>query len=157
MKSVGGFAVFLLFLAGIAIFNLRNMAERHAEALEVPAAAELGAFSWRLRQVTGESLSMATAVELRLAADGTLALQGACNRYQGTYEYDAGRIVVGKLAGTRRACPEGIMATDAAVVGLLQRARDLRRAGRRLLFYDETGVALGSFLSPVTAEEGVPE
>ena len=91
------------------------------------ALAQVG--RWRLQGATdaqGARIDAAfpggTAVHVLAFDDGTVSVEGGCNRIGGTYRIDAqGRLVVGPLRSTRMACAEtGLMAADDAVSALVQ-------------------------------------
>lgn len=133
MKRMGAFGFFMLFLAGIAIVNLRNMADQTAASVVEPQLADLVATPWRLQRLTGEQPSPDASFELRFSGDNSLSLRAACNRYNGEFTYANGQLRVGNLAGTRRACEPDIMQADQLFLDALQSEPLLSLAGNRLL------------------------
>lgn len=134
----------MLFLAGIAIVNLRNMADKTSASIIEPQLSDLVARPWRLRRLADEQPSEDASFELTFAADLTLSLRGACNRYNGAFAYANGRLQVGNLAGTRRACEADIMRADVLFLDALQSSQVLSLAGNRLLLKesDDTLIAV---------------
>lgn len=71
-----------------------------------------------------------TPVHAVVFADGSLAIEGGCNRMGGRYRIDAqGRLVVPEIQSTLMACAdEARMAADSAVAGLLRGTSEWRIA-----------------------------
>jgi heat shock protein HslJ len=92
--------------------------------------------SWRLTVGTLDG------VPVPIVADGpiTLTIEGsevggtsACNSYGGRLSVEAGRLEIGELGMTAMACPDDVMAAEAAYTRALDRVDGLRRDGDELV------------------------
>ncbi|ANO51227.1 META domain-containing protein [Woeseia oceani] len=153
MKGITGFAFFLLFLAGFALVNLRSVGEQKAASVAVPSAAALAAWEWRLLESTQDDLDGDLDIRLTFAEDLGLFVQGACNRFSGTYAMHDGLFTASALAGTRRACRNEVMQSDTSLLQVLDETRHVQITGRRLALLNAAGESLASFTAAERAAE----
>ncbi len=132
VKATVGFVFFLLFLAGLALVNLGKL-RPSTDALRAPEADELTGNQWRLLALRDAAAAHAAGTSLQFTPGGLLVVDGACNRYSGDYRLDAGRLLVGPLAGTRRACAGERMAFDDALTAALADTDSVLTDGRQLV------------------------
>jgi heat shock protein HslJ len=83
-----------------------------------PAADRLDGSTWVLVSVDGQPVRAGTSITLAFS-DGMAAGSGGCNTYTGPYAMDGPAISVGPLASTEMACPQPVMATEAAYLAAL--------------------------------------
>jgi heat shock protein HslJ len=103
---------------------------------------------WRLASFgagsRGEAVLAETSLDVEFTEDGQIRGSGGCNRYFGSYELrGAGKLTIGPLASTRKACPEPIMRQESRFLGGLSNASMYRASeGGLEVGYDEGGTAL---------------
>jgi heat shock protein HslJ len=70
-----------------------------------------------------------TQLSVQFPADGKLSGFAGCNAFSGGYRLEGGKLAIGPLATTRKACaqPEGVMAQEAAFLRALESAATSRR------------------------------
>lgn len=89
----------------------------------------LGDTEWRITAIDGA----APAGEAMLSFTGDrLSASAGCNRMNGSWKMEAGRLVVGRLAATRMFC-EGKMEQEQALSQLLDGGPDVTISGRRMM------------------------
>ncbi len=143
MKSMMGFAFFLLFLAGIAFVMLQGR-----EMIQVGGSgAELTGISWRLVSVGDEAIPEDAGLTLRFEVDGSIKGHGGCNGFFGSLQKSDSGIEVGPLGATRMACPEPIMNRETTFMNAVQKLRDFRTTGDGMSLLDEDGNVLASFVA----------
>ncbi|NBE08046.1 META domain-containing protein [Paragemmobacter ruber] len=100
--------------------------------------ARLLAGEWVVTTLDGAALAKGADVTLAFDA-GRIAGLAACNRYAGSYTLTGEGLTFGPMAGTRMACPEPLMATEAAVYAAFARVTqfDIAPDGSLLLKADE--------------------
>jgi len=143
MKASVGFAFFLLFLAGFALVNLRNMGEDAANS--IPTAAELSASAWRPSHIGEMALDADTSLYVQFEADGKLGGFAGCNRFFGSYELSGNAISIGPLGATRKACASPIMSFELSFMEALQLAATAARADQRIALRNDQGQATARF------------
>ena len=141
MKAATGFLFFLLFLAGLALVNLKGMqANRDTR---VQSAEELMDTAWRLEYLGAMALDTDSHVFFQFHANGTVRGHGGCNSFYGDYLLDNGQLKIGPLGATRMACPEPVMSYE---ITFLEALHSAQRAD-----FTRTGLALFSkTLAPTT-------
>jgi copper homeostasis protein (lipoprotein) len=77
-------------------------------------------------------------------AANRLTGSGGCNRIMGGYQLDGDQIRFLQVASTRMACPDGLD-TEVAFTKALAQVVSWRILGRRLEFYDASGIPLACF------------
>jgi heat shock protein HslJ len=98
--------------------------------------ADLAGREWRLWRINGEPPPVGDHVPTLTVADAAVSGLGGCNRYSGTLTpgEGVGEIEIGRLASTRRACPEPWMSLEQRYLTVLgQAARFGFRAGRLVI------------------------
>ncbi len=143
MKSMFGFAVFLLFLAGIALVMLQGRSMMSVGG----GGAELTAISWRPVSIGDQEIPEDSGLYVMFEVDGSIKGHGGCNGFFGSLEKADSGIAVGQLGATRMACPEEIMDREMAFMDAVQRTRDFRSGGDRMSLIDEGGSVLAVFVA----------
>ncbi len=69
---------------------------------------------------------------MRFEGEGRLEGDSGCNRFFGPWRLDGDRIEIGRLAATRKACPEPAMSNETLLLRALEAARGFVRDGTRL-------------------------
>ena len=137
MKASAGFAFFLLFLAGFALVNLKNMGDELEGS--IPTVEYLSTTAWRPSHI-GE-MTLADDVELfvQFETDGEVAGFAGCNRFFGSYELTENTIKIGPLGTTRMACPPDVTAFEFSFIEALQAAATVARADTRIALRSDKG------------------
>ncbi len=143
MKSMFGFAVFLLFLAGIALVMLQGRSMMSVGG----GGAELTGISWRPVSVGDQEIPEDSGLYVLFEVDGSIKGHGGCNGFFGSLEKADSGIAVGRLGATRMACPDEIMDREMAFMDAVQRTRDFRSGGDRMSLIDEGGSVLAVFVA----------
>ncbi len=143
MKSMFGFAVFLLFLAGIALVMLQGRSMVSVGG----GGAELTGISWRPVSVGDQEIPEDSGLYVLFEVDGSIKGHGGCNGFFGSLEKADSGIAVGRLGATRMACPDEIMDREMAFMAAVQRTRDFRSGGDRMSLIDEGGSVLAVFVA----------
>ncbi len=143
MKSMFGFAVFLLFLAGIALVMLQGRSMMSVGG----GGAELTGISWRPVSVGDQAIPEDSGLYVLFEVDGSIKGHGGCNGFFGSLEKADSGIAVGQLGATRMACPDKIMDREMAFMDAVQRTRDFRSGGDRMSLIDEGGSVLAVFVA----------
>jgi putative lipoprotein len=112
-----------------------------AEAGEPVSLRDLGGSNWRVEDIQGSGVVDRTLSSLGFRGDGIVG-SGGCNRFQGGVAVEEGRLVVGPLAVTRRACPAAVMDQEQRYLAALGQAARLERHGPRLHVLDADGARL---------------
>jgi len=143
MKSMFGFAVFLLFLAGIALVMLQGRSMMSVGG----GGAELTGISWRPVSVGDQAIPEDSGLYVLFEVDGSIKGHGGCNGFFGSLEQADSGIAVGRLGATRMACPDEIMDLEMIFMYAVQRTRDFRSGGDRMSLIDEGGNVLAVFVA----------
>jgi len=143
MKSMFGFAVFLMFLAGIALVMLQGRSTMSVGG----GGAELTGISWRPVNVGDQEIPEDSGLYVLFEVDGSIKGHGGCNGFFGSLEKADSGIAVGRLGATRMACPDEIMDRETAFMAAIQRTRDFRSGGDRMSLIDEGGSVLAVFVA----------
>ncbi|WP_169052372.1 META domain-containing protein [Tabrizicola sp. YIM 78059] len=78
---------------------------------------------WTLKTIDAEPIPDMADVWLTVTPDGAVSGRAGCNRYAGTAELDAGKVVFGPLAVTRMACDAATMELERAYLKALTEVR----------------------------------
>ena len=105
---------------------------------------------WVLKSYAGGSLVEGTEVTARFD-DGRVTGKAGCNRYFGRYEASAARLAVGKLGSTMMACPERVMAQEAAYLQLLGGVKSYHASAGKLALLDAREKTVLEFVSEEAA------
>ena len=143
MKSMFGFAVFLLFLAGIALVMLQGRSMMSVGG----GGAELTGIGWRPVSVGDQEIPEDSGLYVLFEVDGSIKGHGGCNGFFGSLEKADSGIAVGRLGATRMACPDEIMDREMAFMDAVQRTRDFQSGGDRMSLIDEGGNVLAAFVA----------
>ncbi len=143
MKSMFGFGVFLLLLAGIALVMLQGRSMMSVGG----GGAELTGISWRPVSVGDQEIPEDSGLYVLFEVDGSIKGHGGCNGFFGSLEKADSGIAVGRLGATRMACPDEIMDREMAFMDAVQRTRDFRSGGDRMSLIDEGGSVLAVFVA----------
>ena len=145
MKASGAFIFFMLFLAGVAFVNLKGMKDNGDAVILTPD--ELTDVAWRATNIGEMRLAEDTRMHVRFAPDGGIDGDAGCNRFFGHYELRDGRLAVGPLGATRKACPEPAMSFEISFLEALQSASTVARRDNRLVIRNAQGIAVARFVS----------
>lgn len=143
MKATVGFAFFLLFLAGLALVNVRNMGKEAAN--RIPTVAELSANAWRPSHIGEMTLDGDTDLYVQFEAGGELGGFAGCNRFFGSYQLSGNTISIPPPGTTRKACPTQIMSFEISFIEALQSATTVARADTRITLRNDQGQATVRF------------
>lgn len=145
MKASAGFIFFMLFLAGIALVNLKGMQQLSDTTLM--SDAEIAGTAWRPTHIGQMRLQEESIVNLRFDSDNDVAGYAGCNRFFGDYRLVDGLLEIGPLGSTRMACQEPEHSFELSFLSALGSARSLSRAERRLIMRDEKGLIVARFVA----------
>ena len=111
-----------------------------------PAALE--GQSWILTQMLsagGQTQILDVGVSAEF--DGTtISGNAGCNSYHASYEASGNEISFGPVAGTKMACPEAEMSTEARYLQLLEGVATFETSGRSMSMSDADGTAVLQFM-----------
>ena len=130
MKSMFGFAVFLLFLAGIALVMLQGR-----QMSIGGSGAELTGVHWRAVSVGDQAIADDSGVFIQFEVDGSVNGNSGCNSFFGSLEKSGSGIGMGQLGSTRKACPGPAMSLEATFLEAIAQTKDIKsgRGKMRLL------------------------
>lgn len=119
------------------------------ESAGCPVAAPLAGRRWLLAELPGAKSGAdgppAQRPELLFGAEGRLSGNGGCNRLQGGYQMEAdGRLKLGRMVSTMRACVGG-MAQEQQLLQALGQVARYESGGRELRLLDAEGKLLVRF------------
>ena len=145
MKGILGFAIFLLFLAGITLVMMQGneMARQNMPGGGVGMTGK----TWRPTVVGSEELPADSGMFVQFAVDGSIKGNGGCNSFFGSLQKKDDGIVVGELGSSRMACPGKIMDREVAFMRALQNAVVFETGDDRLQLIDDAGVMLADLVS----------
>lgn len=149
MKSMVAFAFFMLFLAGIALVNLRNMGEQKAARNILVTSAELAGRDWRLLDLGSANNEHAGDVRIAFQDDNRLIVAGPCNRFNGQYELTDRSLRVHALAGTRRACSNEVMQAETSLLSVLADTTSAYIRDNALRLQAADGTLLATFVAAI--------
>jgi putative lipoprotein len=148
MKSMFGFGVFLLFLAGIALVMLQGRSMISVGG----GGAELTGINWRPVSVGDKEIAEDSGMFVLFEVDGSIKGHGGCNGFFGSLEKAGSGIGVGPLGATRMACPEEVMDRETAFMEAVQNTRDFRSGSGRMSLIDVDGNVLAEFVDQADAQ-----
>jgi len=148
MKSVMGFAFFLLFMAGIMF----------ATMLEKPVAtasdmARFTGVTWHPVMVANKALAEDSGIAVIFEPDGRVHGHGGCNTFQGSIERADSDFTVSKLATTRMACSIDIMIREDNFLDAMRKLRKIVGEGDELRLKDEHGNVLVVLTAAAESEQ----
>ena len=150
MKGLAGFMFFLLFLAGLALVNLRGMGDQSVTAIS--SIEELADTAWRPTHLGEMRLPDDTSMFLQFNSDGSLSGFAGCNQFFGDYEVEAGALSFGAIGSTRKACPEPLNSYELSFLESLQMVNTATRSDTRLALRDTNEKLLSRYIAaPLTA------
>jgi heat shock protein HslJ len=101
----------------------------------IPDDQQLVGTEWLLEDLAGRGVVDRVQATLTFLPDGRVAGSGSCNRFSGTMERKGDLIQLGRLVGTRRACPPAVMDQESKYMKALESAERLERQGPYLLLH----------------------
>lgn len=111
-----------------------HLAQASGQPSVPPELALLAGEAWTVTAIGDDELpDTERPVTLRFGADGTVAGQGPCNSFRGTYRVTESRLALGQIASTLMACTPAIMARERAFLDALREISDLETPGEGLL------------------------
>lgn len=143
MKGLAGFMFFLLFLAGLALVNLRGVQDQSVTA--VSSGEELTDTAWQPTHLGEMRLPDDTKMFVQFNADGSITGFGGCNQFSGDYEVATNALSIGQISSTRMACEEPINSYELTFLESLQIANTASRLDARLVLRDSSGSILTRF------------
>jgi heat shock protein HslJ len=122
-------------------------------AAPAPAPVVVGAFDaaslagsvWSAVDMNGIRMSQGQQVKLQFVSATEVAGFGGCNSFTGRADLSGGKVRLGPLAATQRACAPQPMAEEAMYFGALGKARSAREENGQLILLDEAGKPLVRF------------
>ena len=144
MKASLGFLFFLLFLAGIALLNLKSAGSR---AGSIKDLSMLAGSQWKPATIHGGPVANDSPQRLQFEAANGVNGHAGCNRFFGPAEIRDGVLSMGPLATTRMACPDPIAAEEARFLEALHSARYLTRSASELRLLDAEHKPIVTFQS----------
>jgi len=109
-------------------------------------AAQLAGSEWRPVELGSVQVPAEADMFVRFAGEGKLEGHGGCNRFFGSYELAAGKIVIGPLGATRMGCQESIMEREMRFLQALGDARQFARDRIDLVLFDEAGIPVAKLV-----------
>lgn len=143
MKSMFGFGIFLLFLAGFALVMMQGRQMSSVGG----GGAELTGVSWRPVSVGDQEIPEDSDLYVLFEVDGSIKGHGGCNSFFGSLEKVGSGIGVGPLGATRMACPKEIMDRETAFMEAVQSTRDFQSGSGRMSLIDVDGGVLATFVA----------
>ena len=145
MKGAIAFIFFMLFLAGIAFVNLRDIGG--GAGMPVTTPEELTDVAWRPTRLGEMAIEEDTKIYLQFDNDGRIGGHAGCNRYFGGYRFDADSLIFGMVGATRMACGEPADSFEISFLEALQNTRGAIRSEDRLALQDASGETLVRFVA----------
>jgi len=141
MKSMFGFAVFLLFLAGIALVMLQGR-----QMSIGGSGVELTGVHWRAISVGDREIAEDSGVFIQFEVDGSVNGNSGCNSFFGSLEESDSGIGMGQLGSTRKACPEPAMSLEATFLEAITQTDDIKSGSGSMRLLDSDGDVLAEFV-----------
>ncbi len=110
-----------------------------------PPENALAGGEWRLASLNGESVGADSGATLAFPSNTSVSGSGGCNNFVGAVAANQGRIALGQLAATRKACPGPVMQREDDYLAALSRATGYRLDGEDLVLLDATGASVLRF------------
>jgi heat shock protein HslJ len=145
MKASVGFIFFMLFLAGIALVNLKGLENRSDTAIN--SVSEIVNTAWRPTHIGEMRLQPDSKMTLEFDSEESVVGHSGCNRFFGEYKLVDGALAIGPLGSTRMACPEPENSFEISFLDALQSARSISLAEKRLTMRDEKGLVVARYIA----------
>ena len=140
MKSMFGFGVFLLFMAGIALVMLQGRQMNIGGG-----GAELTGVHWRAVSVGEQEIAEDSGVFIQFEVDGSIKGNSGCNSFFGSLQKSDSGIGMGQLGSTRMACPGPAMSLEATFLEAIAQTNDIKSGGGTMRLLDDEGDVLAEF------------
>ncbi|WP_017445134.1 META domain-containing protein [Gayadomonas joobiniege] len=98
--------------------------------------------AWQLDSLLGDSLLKESKITLEFAEDERVFGNSGCNQYTGSYRFTDGKLDVGQLASTKRACVGPVMEQETKFLKALENSVEFKEQAGQMLAYDADGNAL---------------
>ena len=141
MKSMFGFGVFLLFLAGIALVMLQGR-----QMSIGGSGAELTGVHWRGVSVGDQAIAEDSGIFIQFEVDGSVSGNSGCNSFFGSLEKSDSGIGMGQLGSTRKACAGPSMSLEATFLEAITQTDDIKSGGGTMRLLDSDGDVLAEFV-----------
>jgi putative lipoprotein len=102
----------------------------------IPEEAELKG-AWLLEDLAGRGVMDIVQTTIAFDAEGGVSGSGGCNRFNGSYTFEDGRLVFSPMAATKKMCPEAVMNQEDGFHRSLGVNRKVAIDGPYLLIYIE--------------------
>jgi heat shock protein HslJ len=145
VKSIVGFAFFLLFLAGFAFVMLQG--KQMVKQNMAGGGTALTATHWRPVSVDDQTIPVDSGLFVTFEVDGSIRGHGGCNSFSGSLELSDDGLSTGPLAATRMACPEAIMDREMAFMNALQSMADFAIDDNGLRLLDGEAHVVAKFVA----------
>ncbi|EKE70592.1 META domain-containing protein [Gallaecimonas xiamenensis] len=99
---------------------------------------------WRVEDINGKGILDGSHVSLNFGDDGRVTGSASCNNFFGSYQFSAGKLELGGLASTQKACVPALMDQEYHFLQTLQQAShfDFTAQGALVLSSSEGGTIL---------------
>lgn len=84
---------------------------------------DLAHSSWRVEDISGQGVLDRVAPTVIFRSGGQLIATGGCNRFFGSWRLEGNQLTVRDVAGTKMACPEGVMHQEELFLDALRGTR----------------------------------
>lgn len=143
MKTIVGFAFFLLFLAGIAFVTMQGKQLGQVGS----SGAEITGIKWRAVSVGEEAIPANSDIYIQFEVDGSIKGHAGCNGFFGSLEQRDSGVGVGPLGATRMACPDPIMSRELTFIDAVQKMASFQSTSDTLSLLDEESDVLAEFVA----------
>jgi len=143
MKTIVGFAFFLLFLAGIAFVTMQGKQLGQLGS----SGAEITGIKWRAVSVGEEAIPANSGIYIQFEVDGSIEGHAGCNGFFGSLEQRDSGVGVGPLGATRMACPDPIMSRELTFIDAVQKMASFQSTSDTLSLLDEESDVLVEFVA----------
>lgn len=143
MKATVGFIFFMLFLAGIALVNLRGMKE-NADAAVI-SADQVTDVAWQLVNLGDMVVDEDTEMFIQFNEEAQMVGHAGCNRIFGDYTVENEKLTFGPIGATRMACDVTANSHEIAFLEALGSTTNAARVGQRLALRNDVGENLLRF------------
>jgi len=145
MKSIVGFAFFLLFIAGFAFVFLKGkQLEKQQDA--VAQASSFHGVDWTPVKIGGNPVAEDTTLVLRIEEDGSITGHAGCNRFFGSLEATQNGFQIGPLGATRMACPEPVMSLEFEFLKAIEQSSNFETGPGRMQLLGDASEILAEFV-----------
>ncbi|MFY8114410.1 MAG: META domain-containing protein [Rhabdaerophilum sp.] len=94
------------------------------------SAQELPGQAWLVVSIGGEAQAAQPPATFRFEADGRVSGSTGCNRFMASYTLEGARLRFSQAAGTRMACPAGLMAQEQRFLAALDEVTRVETAAQ---------------------------